>query len=222
MDGQRDYNFQKYPVSHRAALFEQQRIGWYHIFTGHLSQQWETLQENTAKNDKLIAKYQWAANIVTIILKQVINLWEMRNEEVHGATKSEQQNKLLVKQKEKIVEILELKPKCLARDHFLFPDDPKELLKETSTSRLATWLATRTKAIKESIRNAQLKDVQFTDTLHRWFQPSNYSKEKNRQQWFWDRLLHDPYNKKKKRKETAKTNEQGPKFFQQTLTKFFK
>ena len=74
----------------------------------------------------------------------------------------------------------------------------------------------------ESIRIAQLKDLQFTDTLHRWFQPSNYSKEKNRQQWFWDRLLHDPYNKKKKRKETPNTNEQGPKFFQQTLNKFFK
>ena len=175
-----------------------------------------------AKNDKSIPKHQWAATIVTVILRQVINLWEMRNEDVHGATKSEQQNKLLAKQKEKIAELLELKTKCLARDHFLFPEDPDVLLKESSTSRLATWLATRTKAIKESIRIAQLKDIQFTDTLHRWFQPSNYSKEKNWQQWFWDKLLHDPYNKKKKRKETEKRNGQGPKFFQKTLNKFFK
>ena len=122
-------------------------MGWCHVFTGHLSQQWEILQENTSKNDKLIAKHQWAANIVTVILKQVINLWEMRNEEVHGATKSEQQNKLLSKQKEKITEILELKTKCLARDHFTFPEDPNKLLKESSASRLATWLATGTKAI---------------------------------------------------------------------------
>ena len=56
--GQGKVNFHKYPESHRAALFEQQRIGWYHIFTGHLSQQWETLHENTAKNDKSIPKHQ--------------------------------------------------------------------------------------------------------------------------------------------------------------------
>ena len=92
-------NCNNYPVSHCAALFEQQRIGRHHIFAGHLSQQWEILQGNTAKNDKSLPKHQWAATIVTVILKQVINLWEMRNKEVHRATKSEQQNKLLAKQK---------------------------------------------------------------------------------------------------------------------------
>ena len=55
----------------------------------------------------------------------MIQLWEQFNSDVHGKSNIEE------KQKPKISDISDLlsrQQRCLPKDHFLFPSDPKELL----------------------------------------------------------------------------------------------
>jgi len=63
------------------------------------------------------------------------------------------------------------KNRCLARDHFLFPDNPLEILQKESTIDLRTWIASRLPAIKASIKRAKSQDVQYTYIIYKWFQP---------------------------------------------------
>ena len=196
----------KYPVSHQDAIFDQYRIGWEHLFTGHLSQEWEKLQGDQEINGRVIKATDWASSVVTTILQHVIQLWEQRNSDVHGKTSEEQTNRLLTRQKATISRLLDLKPKCLARDHFLFPSNSETLMQETSTTRLSNWISTRTKAIKNSIAQALKQDVQNTRPITTWLRTTANKTMSQAVQWKQDRLLHDPYNKKKKHKDASTAN----------------
>ena len=195
-------DYSKYPSTHQNALFAQHRIGWKHVFTGHLSQEWEKLQGDLQQEQKVMTAANWAATIVTTVMQQVTTLWETRNGELHGGTTTEQNQKLLQRQKKTISKLLDLKPKCLARDHFVFPRQANTLLAETSTTKLANWISTRTQIIKNSIKQAMARDVQHTNPITNWFSSSN-SSESQVKQWTRNRLLHDPYNKKKRHKQPS-------------------
>jgi len=217
----------KYPESHQVALYSQWKIGWGHVFTGHLSQDWEMLQGDTQIGKTIHKATDWAANLVTLILQQVITLWETRNEELHGKTKAEQTMKLLVSQKHTIAKLIELKPKCLARDHFLFPNKQDTLLNESSTTKLANWITSRTKAIHNSIQQALKNDIQYTNPVTYWFKPRETTRESTNLgpelQWHRNRLLHDPFNKKKRHKQSNNpTDPQTTTTYQTKLSKYFK
>ena len=51
----------------------------------------------------------------------------------------------------------------MSRDHLLFPSEPSSLLEETSTTKLANWIATRTQLIKVSVQQALKLDTQNTN-----------------------------------------------------------
>ena len=147
---------------------------------------------------KTVQPHDWASAVVTCVLEHVINSWETRNEELHGKSKTEQNQRMLQRQKEIISKLLLLKNKCLARDHFLFPSDSSSLMEETSTDKLANWIATRTQLIKVSVQQALKTDAQRTDPLTKWFAPqttaSSKSSESQVKQWTQNQLLHDPHN----------------------------
>ena len=132
----------EHPASHQDALHSKWKIGWSHVFTGHLSQDWEKLQGDTQMGKTIHEATDWASNLVTLILQQVIILWETGNEELHDKTKAEKTMKLLNHQKHTIAKLMELKPKCLARDHHLFPSTSDTPLTESSTTKLANWITT--------------------------------------------------------------------------------
>ena len=85
-------------------MITQENIGWSHMFTGHISQEWIKLHKeskltNNAKNqqDQL---YLWGASLVEVLLSEFVRLWEIRNREKHGKTKD--RNNTLRKKKLKI------------------------------------------------------------------------------------------------------------------------
>ena len=144
--------------------------------------------------------------------------------ELHGKTEAEQTTKLLTHQKHTIAKLLELKPKCLARDHYLFPNNPATLLNESSTTKLANWITTRTKAIQNSIQQALKFDTQHTNPVTHWFKPREPTRETNlgpEVQWHRNRLLHDPFNEKKRHKQRTPKDTQKTTMHQTTLTKHF-
>ena len=211
-----EVDYSKYPIAHQNALYHQYKIGWRHVFTGHISQEWEKLQGDTVEGTKTIKSSDWASAMVTCILEHVIILWETRNEELHGKTKSEQNHKLLQRQKQTISKLISMKDKCLARDHFLFPLNPSSLLEETSTTKFANWIATRTQLIKMSIQQALKIDTQNTNPLTKWFTPRDAPTKPQRMQWHRNRLLHDPFNKKKRNKDDRTSTSHSRKSTYQT------
>ena len=60
----------------------------------------------------------------TGIFENLIIPRETRNEDLHKKSKTEQNHQMLQHHKATITKLLALKPKCLARDHLLFPSDP--------------------------------------------------------------------------------------------------
>jgi len=174
------------------------------------------LQGDTKTDKKHLKVSDWASELVTTMLQQVICLWETRNEELHGKTQTEQNVKLLNHQRQTIAKMIALKDQCQARDRYIFPNNETELLQETSTSKLANWIATRKQLIKQSIKQAIKSDTQHTNPITKWFsRPTQIEPDMH---WHRNRLLHDPYNKKKRHKQ-PQTQDQP--LHQTLLSKFF-
>ena len=75
-------NVSTYPVKFHKAINTQSYIGWRHIFSGKLSQEWLHLQEQSTKVSigRKRLSYVWGASIIEVLLKHFILLWELRNE----------------------------------------------------------------------------------------------------------------------------------------------
>ena len=70
---------------------------------GRISQEWLTLQGSyTTIDDIYRESYVWASSIVEISLQQFMELWEKRNQDVHGKTEAQQQSRRLEKLQIKI------------------------------------------------------------------------------------------------------------------------
>ena len=75
-------------------ILSQRAIGWKHIFNGKISQHWLKHQGNTkTSSGKVRMDYIWGASIVEICLRMMIELWEIRNKEVHGKEEATKQQK---------------------------------------------------------------------------------------------------------------------------------
>ena len=195
--------FEQFQDSHQDVLWSQQQIGWIHLFMGHWSLEWEALhgtfqhQETTANT--------WTASMIETGLQAMIQLWEQRNSDVHGKSELEQKQRLLERQKAVISELLSKQHKCLPKDHFLFPSNPSELLDKTSTVDLGNWILTRKAAILRSERMAQEQAIVNTNPIYTWFQPKVQQTLSKAKQWCRDKLLFEPYNKKKKHKQESQS-----------------
>ena len=75
-------NVSTYPVKFHKAINTQSHIGWRHIFSGKLSQEWLHLQEQSTKVSigRKRLSYVWGASIIEVLLNHFILLWDLRNE----------------------------------------------------------------------------------------------------------------------------------------------
>ena len=83
-------------------------------------------------------------------LQLMIQVWEQQNQDVHGKNDIEQEQKLIQWQRTIIADLISRQDKCLPKDQFLSPTNPKELLDKTSTTALGNWILTRKPAILQS------------------------------------------------------------------------
>ena len=78
----------KYPEKFHDAIWSQGAIGWQQIFNGQILRHWLTHQGNTkTSTGRVRIDYIWGALIVETCLRMMIDLWEMRKEEVYGKEK---------------------------------------------------------------------------------------------------------------------------------------
>ena len=76
-------------------------------------------------------------------------------EDVHGKTKTEKQHKRKLKLAEQIRELQQEKEYVRPRDDHIFPEDPEELIEQSSTNHLVNWLRLYRPTIFNSKKEAE-------------------------------------------------------------------
>ena len=201
----------KYPSVHHEALYTQTRIGWRQVLLGRLSQGWERLQGPThLQHGRQRTPYLWAANLVETLLRKSIELWELRNQDVHGHNDQDRARLRRIRLQNTVNTLIALKDKCLPDQHLLFPEAPSELL-EAQNQDLESWILSRKPIIMKSIKQARKNTKANHSSITQWFRPITTPRLKQRPNWKLDRLLFEPYSKKKKNRNLGR---------QTSITKF--
>jgi hypothetical protein len=130
----------QYPRSYHRLIWEQEQIGWRHLFNGHLTQQWRVKQDRYVRQMGIHTRHNtgsgWTLRMMTILWRDFFVLWRTRNEAIHGHDLKSQ----LVAQKRKLrIEIEFLHDK---RDQVLACDTDLFLAK--TTAALHTYLDIKT------------------------------------------------------------------------------
>ena len=154
--------------------------------------------------------YLWAANLVETLLRKSIELWELRNQDVHGHNDQDRARLRRIRLQNTVNTLIALKDKCLSDQHFIFPDEPSELL-EAPNHALESWIIARKPIIMKSIKQARKNTKANHSSITQWFRPITTPRLKQRPNWKLDRLLFEPYSKKKKNRNLGR---------QTSITKF--
>ena len=186
----------KYPEQYHQAIQQQTRIGWHHIYMCHIAAAWSALQiPDGQTTDTSKAHYMWAASIVEVSLRWMIDLWDTQNKDV------QQNSRLKVKHQETFRTMLSKKIQMQPCDHWLFPNNPALFLVSATANQLGTWIASRRCAIRHSIKAAQKDSTNCTQNIATFFpitHPEGVAWLRGRRR---DNLIHDAYCKKRQQKQ---------------------
>ena len=98
---------------------------WLNLFLPHLP-----------PDASLLDRYSWGSNIVELSFKQMIDLWDIRNKEVHGFDEAAAEEIRKGKTIEEIRQYFALQLVCCPVDQTLFPDNTEEFIHKTSSKGL--------------------------------------------------------------------------------------
>jgi hypothetical protein len=147
-----EVDINKFPPRFKAALSSQDHIGWRQVFSGKLSQHWLQLQGDVTLNDgKVRNDYIWGASIVEILLGKIIELWKIRNDEVHGKTKELQEKRRKYRLVDKVKHLNKQKNNARPADMGLFHENIDRYIEESTARTLANYISSHSKAIKNSV-----------------------------------------------------------------------
>lgn len=136
----------EFPPKFKAALQPYDHIGWRHIFSGKLSQQWLLLQGDIElDNGKFRREYLWGALIPETFLQQFIALWELRNEELHGKTEEVQEQQQKHRLSGKLRELDKMKHDARPSDMRLFHTDVEKYIEDPNARTMPTYISSHTK-----------------------------------------------------------------------------
>jgi len=142
-----------YPEKYTKAIESQTAIGWHHVFMGHFSTEWSATHGPFQTPSGTVREaYMWEAAIVEVSLKWFLDLWETRNTDIHGHTKTEQTTRLQTQHRITARRMMTQQPLVRPSDQWMFPNDPDAFLATATANRLGTWIASRRKTIKHSAK----------------------------------------------------------------------
>ena len=133
---------QKYPPEYHSAITTQTKIGWFHIFTGHISQEWELLQNQGKSSSRYNRGLLWSTHVVEVCLQFSIKLWEQRNTDVHGVTAQDRKRIKIAKFKAAILHLQSLQHQTCLVDAFLFAGIAT-MLQEANPHTMEDWIISR-------------------------------------------------------------------------------
>ena len=186
---------------------------------GRISQDWLTLQGSYTTTDDIYREpYVWASSIVEISLQKFMELWEQRNQDVHGKTEAQQQSRRLEKLRIEIRKLHSLRNQTRPSDDFIFHDDLEGFLEKTTATKAANYISSTKRIILHSITAAKKAAAARTQNILEWFKPVDPEGLNRIRKWRRDKLVHDAFSKKKKRKLKKKNAVVPIRYRQPSLT----
>ena len=139
----------------------------------------------------------------------MIDLWNLQNEEVHRKTANEKEQKRKHRLVKKIDECLAKIPEMRPSDNCLMPENRETFIESSTSNDPAELLASHQKMIKNSIDKWKKRSEKGTRNIGNWlktFSKKNKEIPENIYSRHRDRLMHDAWNKKKRRKAESLDN----------------
>ena len=211
-----------FPQSFHNAINTQSMIGWMNFFGGRISKHWLTLYETTriipaTKEEAATHRYYdgtvWGAAIVEHTLRSHIKLWEQRNNDVHGEDDKDDIDNENFQRERMIIEVRRLhafKNQALPRDMYLFRRNLEEFISQSTTDKLAVYVTSHKRAIKNSVTQWKKQRDSGIHTVTYWLRSHSRENEividnihtRQRQQM----LNGQRHNQQRKRKKQDTTN----------------
>ena len=133
----------------------------------------------------------------------MIDLWNLRNEDVHGKTVNEREQKhkhrLLKKIDECFAKITEMRPS----NRCLMPENRDDFVESLTSNDLAEWLDSHHKMINNSIEKWKKRSEKGSRNIGDWVKTVSAKNKEILENIYTRhryRLMHDAWNKKKRRK----------------------
>jgi hypothetical protein len=118
----------------KAALKEQNEIGWTNFYKGHISKKREQVQQQHYQRTKpkKADTHQWATSIISAMWQGLLLLWEDRNNDQHGRDNIEQVGKEREKLLKKIDQLYTQKESIDPEDRRLYHTPVEKWQDETN------------------------------------------------------------------------------------------
>jgi predicted house-cleaning noncanonical NTP pyrophosphatase (MazG superfamily) len=128
----------------RMAYKEQSEIGWDQMIRGRLSKRWAEFinhaQAQDAHEGYKTTTTTWGCDWICIIWKTMLILWNLRNQSVHGATKTEQATILKEKLMQKVAS-LKTKGDLQTTKDTEYLTLSEEKISNMNTGQIMTWIS---------------------------------------------------------------------------------
>ena len=129
-----------WPLELREAYSSQELIGWDQVLLGRIAQDWEQIARHDSSGDIQQRSWTWTKQVIRIVWKYGLTLWQSRNSMVHGIEGS-----VLILDHTRTLELVkamysDLLPEVQCNRQDIFPLLEREMLEQTHQSQ-AAWLA---------------------------------------------------------------------------------
>jgi hypothetical protein len=121
------------------ALRHQNLIGWHNFLCGYISKKWSNGQSFSINSAQQVNSQTWAKKLIKIALELLSNIWEDRNNTIHGTTMEESKQKAREAILSKVKDMYH-KPPRLAPRYPTITVIPLEQCIKCSTQHLKDWL----------------------------------------------------------------------------------
>ena len=158
----------------RRLVFQQNAIGWEHLFLGRFSSEWSSLQDEYyarqahLTDTKRQTGLRWQTAIISTVWTQWFLLWEVRNKSLHGA---DVQAKAQAERREverMLVDIYDVRNQMEPSVQKLLCRDITEQFAKPVTYN-KNWIAVYGPLAKQSIKRAKARAIQGVKSLQHYF-----------------------------------------------------
>jgi hypothetical protein len=158
----------------RRVIFQQNAIGWDHIFLGRFSSEWASVQDAyyARKAQSTETKRQtgqtWQTAIISCIWQQLFLLWTIRNQALHGADSRLQAQAARREVERQLTDLYDLRNHMEPSVQRLLHQDLTEHLSKTVAYN-KKWLSIYGPLVKQSIKRAKAKAIQGVKAITHYF-----------------------------------------------------
>ena len=173
-------DFSQFPASVQLLIADQSRIGWDQLFRGRISHRWATLQQEhlvtVGSKSKQLTGRLWAVRVIQTLWVAFFELWEARNQVVHGADllqyKERQKTRLLSEIREihsKRHLYMPIHRACLIAPDVEDTDRVDNFVERNSFYTVRNWVAWRRPMFLQSLKDAAANAVARMRPISEYF-----------------------------------------------------